>query len=275
MRLSCNGCRVLRKGCSDNCSIRPCLDWIKSPDSQANATLFLAKFYGRAGLLSLINAGPSHLRPSIFRSLLHEACGRIVNPVHGSAGLFSTGSWELCQAAVEAVLSGSPISQVSMDSGADHVSSLFKACDIRHLSKQEKRSELATRLKRPRTRFKRCAGKSVVKPKVEADELYTESSSGDSMDCVQCGGSKASRSGSSELGSAETVEDTLGKPNGLRGVGPELRLGLSLFPILEAQKEEAVEKEEVNGCDEATLTCDLTLGLSYVNKNSFGTCGVT
>ena len=49
MRLSCNGCRVLRKGCSDACTIRPCLQWIKSPDAQANATVFLAKFYGRAG----------------------------------------------------------------------------------------------------------------------------------------------------------------------------------------------------------------------------------
>ncbi|CDY54302.1 BnaC01g42010D [Brassica napus] len=84
MRMSCNGCRVLRKGCSDDCSIRPCLGWIKSPEAQANATVFLAKFYGRAGLMNLINAGPDHLRPGIFRSLLHEACGRIVNPIYGS-----------------------------------------------------------------------------------------------------------------------------------------------------------------------------------------------
>lgn len=63
MRMSCNGCRVLRKGCSENCSIRPCLQWIKNPESQANATVFLAKFYGRAGLMNLVNAGPEHLRP--------------------------------------------------------------------------------------------------------------------------------------------------------------------------------------------------------------------
>ncbi|KAH0696476.1 hypothetical protein KY290_013848 [Solanum tuberosum] len=37
--------------------------WINNPDSQANATVFLAKFYGRAGLLNLINAAPDHLRP--------------------------------------------------------------------------------------------------------------------------------------------------------------------------------------------------------------------
>lgn len=62
-RMSCNGCRALRKGCSDDCVIRPCLHWISSPDSQANATMFLTKFYGRAGLINLITAGPVHLRP--------------------------------------------------------------------------------------------------------------------------------------------------------------------------------------------------------------------
>ncbi|KAL5662533.1 hypothetical protein ACJX0J_029658, partial [Zea mays] len=56
MRMSCNGCRVLRKGCSDACTIRPCLQWIDSPEAQANATVFLAKFYGRAGLLNLLAA---------------------------------------------------------------------------------------------------------------------------------------------------------------------------------------------------------------------------
>ncbi|KAJ4874573.1 LOB domain-containing protein 42 [Raphanus sativus] len=91
MRISCNGCRVLRKGCNQDCTIRPCLQWIKSADSQANATLFLAKFYGRAGLLNLIESGPDHLRPAIFRSLLYEACGRIVNPVDGSVGLMWSG----------------------------------------------------------------------------------------------------------------------------------------------------------------------------------------
>jgi len=68
MRMSCNGCRVLRKGCSENCSIRPCLQWIKSAESQANATVFLAKFYGRAGLMNLLNTGPDHLRPGIQTS---------------------------------------------------------------------------------------------------------------------------------------------------------------------------------------------------------------
>jgi len=54
---------VLRKGCSDTCAIRPCLQWIRSPDAQGNATVFLAKFYGRAGLINLITAGPENVRP--------------------------------------------------------------------------------------------------------------------------------------------------------------------------------------------------------------------
>lgn len=137
MRMSCNGCRVLRKGCSENCSIRPCLQWIKNPESQANATVFLAKFYGRAGLMNLVNAGPEHLRPAIFRSLLYEACGRIVNPIYGSVGLLWSGSWQLCQAAVEAVLKGTPITPITSEAAANGRGPPLKAYDIRHVSKDE------------------------------------------------------------------------------------------------------------------------------------------
>ncbi|KAF8726914.1 hypothetical protein HU200_019397 [Digitaria exilis] len=142
MRLSCNGCRVLRKGCTEACTIRPCLQWIKAPDAQANATVFLAKFYGRAGLLNLIDAAPDDaVRPAVFRSLLYEACGRIVNPVYGSVGLLWSGSWHLCQAAVEAVLKGAPIVQISSeDPAAAGPPHLHKACsyDIRHVAAKAK-----------------------------------------------------------------------------------------------------------------------------------------
>ncbi|KAI3423511.1 uncharacterized protein J3R85_011018 [Psidium guajava] len=131
--MSCNGCRVLRKGCTEDCTIRPCLQWIQSPVSQANATMFLAKFYGRAGLINLINAGPHHLRPAIFRSLLYEACGRVVNPIYGSVGLLSSGNWAQCQSAVEAVLQGSSQFMQSplLHSNEPHL----KPCDIRHVRK--------------------------------------------------------------------------------------------------------------------------------------------
>lgn len=155
--MSCNGCRVLRKGCSENCSIRPCLQWIKSPESQANATVFLAKFYGRAGLLNLINAGPEHIRPAIFRSLLYEACGRIVNPIYGSVGLLWSGQWHHCQTAVEAVLKGAPITPISVDAAAK--APPVKGYDIRHVTKDENSGSScaeSNRLKPTRTRFKRA-----------------------------------------------------------------------------------------------------------------------
>ncbi|KAL0907127.1 hypothetical protein M5K25_025671 [Dendrobium thyrsiflorum] len=104
--MSCNGCRVLRKGCSDSCVLRPCLQWIESSEAQGHATVFVAKFFGRAGLMSFISAVPEPQRPALFQSLLYEACGRTINPVNGAVGLLATGNWNLCQAAVEKVLRG-------------------------------------------------------------------------------------------------------------------------------------------------------------------------
>ncbi|XP_057784206.1 LOB domain-containing protein 40-like [Salvia miltiorrhiza] len=162
MRISCNGCRVLRKGCGDNCSIRPCLEWIKSPDSQANATVFLAKFYGRAGLMNLINAGPSNLRPAIFRSLLYEACGRIVNPIYGSIGLLWSDSWQLCHSAVEAVLRGAPVTQMTTEPKDGPP---LKAYDIRHVNKEHKfPASNDLRRVRNRCRFKRSGKRARASP---------------------------------------------------------------------------------------------------------------
>ncbi|CAO2817775.1 unnamed protein product [Amaranthus hypochondriacus] len=104
--MSCNGCRILRKGCSEACILRACIEWIQSGEAQANATLFVAKFFGRADLMSFISAVPNHQRPALFQSLLFEACGRTVNPVNGAVGLLSSGNWHICEAAVDTVLRG-------------------------------------------------------------------------------------------------------------------------------------------------------------------------
>ncbi|GAB2282698.1 LOB domain-containing protein 38 [Dionaea muscipula] len=104
--MSCNGCRILRKGCSESCILRPCLQWIDTPEAQGHATVFVAKFFGRAGLMSFISNVPPTHRPALFQSLLYEACGRTVNPVNGAVGLLWTGNWNVCQAAVETVLRG-------------------------------------------------------------------------------------------------------------------------------------------------------------------------
>ena len=68
--MSCNGCRVLRKGCSESCILRPCLQWIESPEAQGHATVFVAKFFGRAGLMSFISAVPESQRPGMGTQLL-------------------------------------------------------------------------------------------------------------------------------------------------------------------------------------------------------------
>ncbi|XP_062200159.1 LOB domain-containing protein 41-like [Phragmites australis] len=170
MRMSCNGCRVLRKGCSEGCTIRPCLQWIKTPEAQANATVFLAKFYGRAGLLNLLAAaGDDRLRPAVFRSLLYEACGRIVNPIYGSVGLLWSGQWQACQAAVEAVLKGDPVLQVAASSDAALATPPLGrgAYDIRHVVKDPDAAAAADLLRvarAGRTRFKRASSSSTSKP---------------------------------------------------------------------------------------------------------------
>lgn len=97
---------MLRKGCSDNCILRPCLQWIETSEAQGHATVFVAKFFGRAGLMGFISAVPENQRSALFQSLLYEACGRTVNPVFGAVGLLWSGNWQICQAAVDTVLKG-------------------------------------------------------------------------------------------------------------------------------------------------------------------------
>ncbi|CAN0863758.1 LOB domain-containing protein 38 [Linum grandiflorum] len=135
--MSCNGCRVLRKGCSETCILRPCLQWIDSPESQGHATVFVAKFFGRAGLMSFISAVPDSQRPALFQSLLFEACGRTVNPVNGAVGLLWTGNWHVCQTAVETVLRGGSLRAMpellvagsgSADQASDEASEVGVGC---------------------------------------------------------------------------------------------------------------------------------------------------
>ncbi|KAG0485455.1 hypothetical protein HPP92_009534 [Vanilla planifolia] len=117
--MSCNGCRVLRKGCSDSCILRSCLQWIETPEAQGHATVFVAKFFGRAGLMSFLSAVPDSHRPALFQSLLFEACGRTINPVHGAVGLLWTGNWHLCQAAADTVLRGGVLRPMAVFPGFD------------------------------------------------------------------------------------------------------------------------------------------------------------
>ncbi|KAL5713645.1 LOB domain-containing protein 37 [Ranunculus cassubicifolius] len=119
--MSCNGCRVLRKGCNEFCVLRHSLQWINNPEAQAHATAFLAKYFGRSTLLSFLSTTSEIHRAALFRSLLYEACARTVNPVDGAIGLVWTGNWRLCQMAVETVLHGGAIRAMSIPNIASHV----------------------------------------------------------------------------------------------------------------------------------------------------------
>ncbi|CAA3024537.1 Hypothetical predicted protein [Olea europaea subsp. europaea] len=115
--MSCNGCRILRKGCNENCLLRQSLQGIETAEAQANATVFVAKFFGRAGLMSFLSSVPDSQRSALFRSLLFEACGRTVNPVNGAVGLLWAGNWHVCKSAVETVLCGGVLKPLPEFSG--------------------------------------------------------------------------------------------------------------------------------------------------------------
>ncbi|KAE9447101.1 hypothetical protein C3L33_20994, partial [Rhododendron williamsianum] len=149
--MSCNGCRVLREGCTENCILRQSLHGIESHQAQANATVFVAKFFGLAGLMSLLSSVPESQRPALFQSLLFEACGRTVNPVNGAVGLLWTGNWRVCQSAVETVLGGgallpiskSPAKESDSASGTNNIN-LFGSQGHLHFSHRQNNSQELT-----------------------------------------------------------------------------------------------------------------------------------
>lgn len=90
-----------------------------------------------------------------FKSLLYEACGRVVDPIFGSSGLLWSGNWSRCQAAVEAVLEGgSPIATVGFNGVVE-----APAFDIRHVNKSGIPGG-ATETRQVRSRAKRGGGPS-------------------------------------------------------------------------------------------------------------------
>ncbi|XP_078174914.1 LOB domain-containing protein 42-like [Carex rostrata] len=264
MRMSCNGCRVLRKGCSDSCVIRPCLQWIPNSEAQANATVFLAKFYGRAGLINLIAAGPEHHRPAIFRSLLYEACGRILNPVYGSVGLLWSGNWKLCQAAVESVLRGRPIT--AAPEAATSSVPLLKSCDIRHVAKgHDIAAELHRVSDKSRSKFKR-AGASHNRSSLALPEQVGF------MSChLRCEASheSANRESDSHL-SLETVVDShvsQAEPSGKDDKNGEMGLDLTLGLVFMTQSSEdertvTADEERSHGDESRSNTYPVELGLT-------------
>lgn len=91
--------------------------------------------------MNLISNGPEHLRPAIFRSLLYDACGRMLDPIYGSAGLVWSGNWAVCQAGVESILRGNSDS---------HFVPLEAMAGELHRDKAKGRFKVVSRAKRKR-----------------------------------------------------------------------------------------------------------------------------
>lgn len=125
--------------------------------------------------------------PVVFRSLLYEACGRLVNPTYGSLGLFWTGEWAQCEAAVDAVLTGSKINGVAPSDGhtsgtlaSDHI---LSTCDIRHMKNGTNVDDM-----RGRIQFKNV--KQVIKPKprmgsIDSTMLWKPNCQSQSMETIE------------------------------------------------------------------------------------------
>ncbi|KAG8366614.1 hypothetical protein BUALT_Bualt17G0098100 [Buddleja alternifolia] len=190
---------------------------------------------------------------AIFKSLLFEACGRIINPVYGSVGLMCSGDWPRCQAAVEAVLGGAPLmTQVSGDDD-DSSNATQQQCpiDIRHLSKEAAAAASLHRV-RTRKRFKRS--------KTQVDSTAAEFTSESESKFTITGWEQDQknnffeemliRAPSHDSFSVETVEPALVKPEEqpVQEVKPEaepidigLELTLGFNPVFQAYLPTVIE----------------------------------
>lgn len=110
---------------------------------------------------------------AIFKSLLYEACGRIVNPIYGAVGLLWSGNWAKCQGAVEAVLAGSsPIMGGGDDQALFHPNAHLKACDIRGVPKKEDSISAASRDVLHKVKARAGFKRSVIKPRPQVIDSW-------------------------------------------------------------------------------------------------------
>ncbi|CAM6084094.1 unnamed protein product [Calypogeia fissa] len=141
----CEGCRRLRKRCDkDDCVLQPCLEslWRNNKLYQGNATVFLAKYFGRKRFFELLQDVTKDERPALFKSLLHEACGRTVNPVSGAIGLKTASKWHLCEEAVINVLTGGSLNQVGgMASDGPCISTTSSSCPFLVMKAKRERDD--------------------------------------------------------------------------------------------------------------------------------------
>lgn len=171
-----------------------------------------------------------------------------MNPIYGSVGLLWSGSWQLCQAAVESVLKGEPITPINSETAANGHAPPLKAYDIRHVSKDE------TSTANESSKTTRCRVRKVIKPKPikpSKDELSHESSVSHVSELAMVDGD------SKETESMVSEETEV--------VGLELTLGLE--PVSRANHVVPVKKRRVEAClGDDVGTCKVELGVEYPTK---------
>lgn len=155
-----------------------------------------------------------------------------------------SGSWSLCQNAVEAVLRGAPITPIGSEVAEQNNGPPLKAYDIRHVSKEENHSNELHKV-RTRPRFKKSgskAAKTAPVPEPGHDEVN---------------GSPSRESHESSL-SHQSLAAPVVEADSLVSAAAELEFGLDNEPVNE----------------DGEIELELTLGFEPVHKKSSGSPAV-
>ena len=193
-----------------------------------------------------------------------------MNPIYGSVGLLWSGSWHLCQAAVEAVLKGAPITPITSEAAVNSHGPPLKAYDIRHVSKDENSAasnDPTQKVTKTRCRFKR----TVVKPKARKAsatggfELETRCEATQSKWAGYCADVELNRSTSHESSVSHQSDDA---PN-VDGESKETETSMlsvetaEASPLFGAEPESAAKPDNEPARDNE-LALELTLGFEPV-----------
>jgi len=66
--------------------LRHCLQWIENPQAQAHATLFVAKFFGRAALMSFLSSVPANQRSGMQCNPIYACMKNSYQGIYGING---------------------------------------------------------------------------------------------------------------------------------------------------------------------------------------------
>ncbi|CAN6470878.1 unnamed protein product [Victoria cruziana] len=77
----CAACKILRRRCSDQCTLKPYF-----PPSEPQKFITVHRIFGASNIVRLLKEVPESHRADAASSLIYEANARGRNPVHGCAG---------------------------------------------------------------------------------------------------------------------------------------------------------------------------------------------